>query len=198
MNYVLVSLVGDDATRMNDIFARKFLAQHPTDLAFFEEHPDHDLVAARVQETGLAIVMGHDGGGFLRAARDGRPWADADQFARIFNGARVWAYACDTCTKMHEDDLVSFGERALALGVRVFVGHTSPITAPPPFESMPRLREDTYLALARGFRRFLLGSDNATEIRNHALKSSGRGTSIVALSIEDAFRSLRVLRSSDR
>jgi hypothetical protein len=182
---------------MNDVFARRFLAEHPTDLAFFGAHPGHDLVAEKVKEVGLAIVMGHDGGGTLRAASDGPPWADADQFARMFAGARVWVYACDSCSRT-QDDLGSFGARAVAQGVRIFVGHTSPITAPPPFDSIPQLRDATYRALARGFRRFLLGSDSATEIRNHALGARGRGTALVSLSIEDALRSLRVLRADIR
>lgn len=152
--------------------------------------------AARLRwETELAIVMGHDGGGSLRAASAGPSWADTTQFARLFRGARVWAYACDTRAATLEDDLSSFGRMALAGGVRVFAGHASPITAPPPFASLPQLRETTYLAPARGFRCFLQGCDCTAEIRNRALRSRDPRIALIALSIQDAFESLRVLRS---
>ena len=193
MRYVLVSLVGDSATQSNDQFARWFAERHVPVRAFHEEHPDHTSVQGAVEDAGTAIVMGHDGGGSLRARAAGPPWATAEDFATMFSGARVWAFACSTRSAQLEDDLDSFGRKVRGGGVAVFAGHASDITAPPLFDSLPLLRDQTYGALARGFRKFLQGSNSAKEIRNHALRSSGRGTALVARSIEDTFQTLRIL-----
>jgi hypothetical protein len=84
MRYVLVSLVGDEATQQNDEFARWFASEHVPVRAFHEEQPDHRCVKAAVQEAKTAIVMGHDGGGSLRARSAGPPWATAAEFAAMF------------------------------------------------------------------------------------------------------------------
>jgi len=193
MKYVLVSLVGDEATQHNDEFARWFAGEHVPVRAFHEERPDHSCIKAAVQDTRTAIVMGHDGGGSLRARAAGPPWATADEFADMFYGARVWAFACSTRSSQLEEDLASFGRQARAGGVAVFAGHASAITATPPLAAFPGLKRRTYEALARGFRMFLQGSNSANDIRNHALRDRGRPTALVALSIEEAFQTLRVL-----
>lgn len=196
MNYVLVSLVGDEATQFNQAFAEHFAAAHPPARFFAAAHPAHAEVQAAVRECGLALVMGHDGGGSLRAASRGAPWATPEEFAALFRGARVWVYACDTRGQTQEDDLDSFGRVALAGGVRVFAGHASPITAPPPFATMPHLRDELYRGLARAFRCFLHGSNSAEEIRRAGLRSrSPRSLALTALGLSDALASLRV-RSS--
>ncbi len=89
MTFVLVSLLGDDATAANDEFARWFEASHSPAAAFHGEHPDHEAVAAAVRVTPTALVLGHDGGGSLRGASSGSPWVNPTEFARIFAGARV-------------------------------------------------------------------------------------------------------------
>ncbi len=195
MSYVLVSLLGDEATAANDLFARWFEASHRPSSAFHEEHPDHEAVAAAVRETRLALVFGHDGGGSLRGASGGPPWVDASEFARIFAGARVWVYACDTRARAQEDDILSFGRQAHSLGVAVFAGHCTPITAVPPFTTLPGLRDAVYNALARAFRAFLQGQNSAEELRRAALKGAvaGRGTVLAAQPIERDMMSLRVL-----
>lgn len=195
MNYVLVSLLGDEATAANDEFARWFAKDHPPAAAFHGEHPDHALVAAAVQEARTALVFGHDGGGSLRGAAKGPAWLGPDEFARIFVGARVWVYACETRAKALEEDLASFGKQARSGGVAVFAGHCTPITAVPPFTTLPLLRDSCYQALARAFRAFLQGENNADALRRAALKGAvfGRGTVLAASPIERDMASLRVL-----
>jgi hypothetical protein len=131
VSYVLVSLLGDDATEANDAFARWFEQSHPPARAFHGEHPDHEDVAAAIRATPLALVLGHDGGGSIRGAARGAAWTDPAQFARIFAGARVWVYACLTRGENLEDDLDSFGRRAHGAGVAVFAGHARAISAVP-------------------------------------------------------------------
>jgi hypothetical protein len=195
LNYALLSLVGDDATRMNDEFARWFKKDHPPACAFHDEHPSHDEVAAQVQAASAALVMSHDGNGTLRAVSRGRAWATGAEFGRMFSGKRVWVYACDTRSEHPDLDLASFGRAARAHGVAVFAGHVSPITAPPTYDGMVRgLREHTYRMLARAFRHFLLGSNDADEIRLHARRSRARSNLLGALGIEDALDSLVILK----
>ena len=196
MSYVLVSLLGDDATAANDEFARWFADAHPPSAAFHAAHPDHDAVAAALKKAPHALVFGHDGGGSLRGHAEGPAWVEPDGFARIFTGARVWVSACSPRSPSLEEDLQSFGRVAHAGGVAVFAGHASPITAVSPFTKMPELRKSVRSALARGFRAFLQGQNNAEELRRAVLGGAvaGRGTALAALSIENDMRSLRVLR----
>jgi hypothetical protein len=195
VTYVLVSLLGDEATAANDDFARWFEQTHTPAAGFHSEHPDHEEVARAVRGAPIAIVFGHDGDGSVRGASNGPPWADPAQFARMFAGARVWVYACQTRGQKLGDDLDSFGRQARAGGVAVFAGHCTSITAVPPFTSMPDLRASVYQALARAFRAFIQGVNNAGELRRAALKGAvhGRGTVLSALPIEQAMMSLRVL-----
>jgi len=195
VKYVLVSLLGDDATAVNDDFAQWFARAHPPSAAFHHEHPDHAAVAAAVRGSPNALVLGHDGGGSVRGAAKGPPWAEPATFAEIFSGARVWVYACDTRGPTLEEDLVSFGRLAHERGVSVFAGHCSPITAVPGFPSLPYLRDSVYEALGRAFRAFIQGQNSASELRRLALKASvlGRATTFTANPIERDMQSLRVL-----
>jgi hypothetical protein len=154
VSYVLVSLLGDDATEAIDAFARWFAGSHPPARAFHSEHPDHDA------------------------------------------GARVWVYACMTRAENLEDDLESFGRRVHDGGVALFAGHARAISAAPPFLSFPEPRAKIYQALARAFRAFLQGENDAAALRRAALKGavSGRSTVLVAPWIERDMESLRVLR----
>jgi hypothetical protein len=195
VKYVLVSLLGDEATAANDEFARWFAENHPGVTAFHGEHPDHGAVAEAVAAAPLALVLGHDGGGSVRGRSDGPPWTDPTQFARIFAGARVWVYACKTRGESLEDDLDSFGKIARDGGVSVFAGHATAITAVPPFTTFPTLRTNVYAALARAFRAFLQGENRADELRRAALKGAegGRSTVLIASSVKQDMASLRVL-----
>lgn len=196
MSYVLVSLIGDDATAANDEFARWFAAHHPPACAFHAESPAHDEIAAAVRETKTALVLGHDGGGSLRGASQGAPWITPPEFAKVFYDARVWVYACDTRGPTLEQDLESFGRIAFEQGVRVFAGHASPITAVPPFMLFPDLRKRTHEALARAFRAFIQGEDNAAVLRRIALAGTvgGRATVFGALPIQQDMNVLRILK----
>jgi hypothetical protein len=150
-------------------------------------------VAAAVRETPVALVFGHDGGGTIRGAAQGPPWADPEQFAGVFNGARVWVYAGDTRGRHLEEDLDSFGRRTSDLGVAVFAGHCSPIPAVPAFETLPALRILVYGALGRAFRAFVGGTNSASALRLAAARKRVRGRRMFAASpVEAALESLRV------
>jgi hypothetical protein len=120
VTYVLVSLVGDKATTDADRFARWFAERRPPVAAYHTPNPSHAAVRDAVRATPAAIVFAHDGEGSVRAIRGGVPWADARQFAGMFQAARVWVYACETRSVALEADLTSFGRTAHAEGVRVF------------------------------------------------------------------------------
>lgn len=194
MSYVLVSLLGDGATELTDAFAKMFAVRYPPAVAFHEQHPDHDEVAAAIHDTPAALVFGHDGGGSLRGASNGRRWTNPEEFAQIFQDARVWTFACDTRSPRLEEDLDSFGRLASENGVVVFAGHCAPIPAVPAFHAFPELRNNVHNALDRVFRAFLEGENNAGELRRIALANSGRGRSLLraANPIEEIMRSLRV------
>lgn len=193
MTYVLVSLLGDKATETNDDFARWFETEHPPAAAFHGEHPDHDAVAAAVRKAPIALVFGHDGGGLLRGAIGGPRWADPAEFARMFVGARVWVYACETRARKLEEDLESFGRQAHTGGVNLFAGYCSAITAVPLLE--PGVRDSVYRALGRTFRAFIQGESRAGELRRVAKIGTvgGRSTALTAMIIERDMASLRVL-----
>lgn len=195
MTYVLVSLLGDEATELNDCFALEFEKAFPPAIAFHEPLPDHDEVSAAVRAVPNALVFGHDGGGSLRGASTGAPWVTPEQFAEIFADARVWVYACDTRAKKLEDDLESFGRKAHDLGVGVFAGHCAAITAVPLFQTLPETRKTVRDALGRAFRAFLTGENNAGELRRVALRKSGGGRKemFAPRTVEEVMESLRVL-----
>lgn len=195
MKYVLISLTGDEATAANDEFARTFASTNPPTHEFHGEFPSHEAVAAAVRETKTALVLGHDGGGSIRGASQGNAWITPEVFAKVFQDARVWVYACDTRGPTLEQDLESFGRIAFEGGVRVFAGHASPITAVMPFNLWPEYRIGTHAALSRAFRAFILGENNQIALRQKALVGTvgGRSTVTSALPIQRAMESLRVL-----
>jgi hypothetical protein len=164
MSYVLVSLVGDEATQTADAFAAWFAERKPPAARFREEAPDHDAVASAVRQCGQALVFGHDGGGTLRARRRGPAWATADQFAHMFRDARTYAYACDTMAERHESDLGAFGHESQRLRVRVFAGHCTGATAAVDSES-PVLSEALREAVAAVLCAFLDGENDAAHLR---------------------------------
>lgn len=196
MSYVLVSLLGDEATASNDEFARWFASSNPPTRAFHAEHPSHDEVALAVREAKNALILGHDGGGSLRGAAKGDAWIKPEQFGHVFQGARVWVWACDTRGATLEADLDSFGRAAFEGGVQVFAGHASPIAAVPTYFGMPALHNLIYQSLDRAFRAFLQGEDRADELRRIALAASvgGRATAFGALPIKKDMDALRVLK----
>lgn len=197
MSYVLVSLPGDAATQATDRFARWFEEKCPPTGSFHERAPHHPDVAKAVGATPKALVFGHDGGGSLRAEAKGPAWADPDQFAEMFSGARVWVYACGTRAKKLGDDLESFGRRAKAKGVGVFAGHAGPVPAVADLAALPDLRDATYRAFDRVFRAFLGGESSADELRRIGLgdvSSAGRSAVLTALPVQRALETLRILR----
>ena len=193
MSYVLVSLVGDSATEVVDEFARWFEREFPPAASFHEAVPDHNTVADAVRETPQALVFGHDGGGSLRAAAQGEPWADADQFARVFANAWVWVCACNTRGLKLVDDLESFGRRAHQAGVKVFAGHCAATGLAPTGGGLSDPHNYHRNGLAKAFRAFLKGECRRGELGRLALAGRGRGPAFGALWLEQDMKSLRVL-----
>jgi hypothetical protein len=151
-------------------------------------------VSDAVRATQNALVFAHDGDGSIRAVRGGAPWADAQAFAGIFQGARVWVYACDTRSDALEEDLASFGRVAHAAGVRVFAGHCGPVTVPF-LPALPNNMESVYQGLRGAFVAFLEGEDDVAALRDAALADVPLGRAAVFVSpwLEQALKTLRVL-----
>ena len=129
MSYVLVSLVGDEATQKADEFASWLEAAHPPTIVFREASPSHAAVKSAAAGPHRAVVFGHNGshGGVssLRAKATGASWATAPELGKLFPGARVYAYACETMGRGDKTDPESLGFAAKAAGVAAFAGHTS-------------------------------------------------------------------------
>ena len=194
MNYILVSLVGDDDTKQSDEFAVYFEKNNPAYDSFHEENPDHDQVKKRVEVAKVALVFGHNGGGSIRAFSDGRPWAEPKQFVDMFKGSRVWVYACRTRGKKLGEDIHSFGREVFEGGVSVFVGYCSVVAAPlaiGKIDPSGMVRE----GLARAFRAFLQGENSADNLRKKALSGRGRSALIAAPWLDRDMKNLRDLVS---
>ncbi|MBN2495902.1 MAG: hypothetical protein JXR96_15025 [Deltaproteobacteria bacterium] len=170
--YVLVSLVGDEATREADDFALRFEKRRPPSESFHEPAPNLDDVSAEVAKARQALVFGHDGGGSLRAFAEGPPWATAEQFGKAFAGSRVYAFACKTMGThlTDDDDVTAFGHAATRSGVSVFAGHCSWATAS--MEDSPAdLAVAVWNALADVICAFLDGENDAGRLRLRAEES---------------------------
>ena len=126
MSYVLVHLVGDEATQCLKVLVDHVARAKPAAKSFRERHPDHGDVKA-VPPTGAvanaAVCFAH-GSELGLGAEPGHIWADAQQLGDIFSGKRVYAHACQTLGGANP-----LGRRAVEAGVAVFVGHDGPIMA---------------------------------------------------------------------
>lgn len=74
------------------------------------------------------MVCGHDGNHdgvhSFRSEAAGAPWATPEQIGRMFQDARVYAYACETMGRGGKVDLAALGHEAQRQGVAAFAGHT--------------------------------------------------------------------------
>jgi len=176
MSYVLVSLAGDDATRAADGFARWLAQQSPgPHAAFHLPSPAHEDVAHGVERTGRAVVCGHDGlhdgAHSLRSAATGPPWATAAQIGRIFHGARLYAYACNTMGKDGQVDLDALGHEAHRLGVAAFAGHAVFFDGGWEQNVLAENVEPVRAAVASVIHAFLEGEDDASKLKILAWQS---------------------------
>ena len=122
MPYLLLCLPGDDATNQAYRSAATFEAKRPAEHTITDVSPAHEDV--RREATGRdSLVVCHNGSGSLRAVISGEPWCTANQFADMFQGCRVYVYACDTLGQKGLESLSSFGHSAVQQGVRRFAGH---------------------------------------------------------------------------
>lgn len=140
MSYVLVSLIreGDEGTEESDAFARWYEARHAPSVSFHAESPNHEEVAAAVlalpKRRGFVLGHGGDtlravpGPGVLNVFEVPVVWANVEQLAAMFDGARVYVFACSTLAEANDGE--SFGRAAVARGVAAYAGHRKPIQAP--------------------------------------------------------------------
>lgn len=99
MKYVLVRLVGDEATQKASALG-DLLSQCVEPAARWEgQHPPVDEVARAVREVGNLVVIGHDGPvnnrHSLRSHANGGVWLDGTQLGQRFPGARIYLWACE-------------------------------------------------------------------------------------------------------
>jgi hypothetical protein len=176
MSYVLVSLAGDEATQAADRFAQ-WLARTPPlpHAAFHEPSPAHDDVARGVEQTGRAVVCSHDGvhDGVhsLRSEAAGAPWATAEQIARMFRGARLYAYACNTMGRDGKVDLDALGYEAHRQGVAAFAGHAVFFDGGWEQNVLTENVDAVRAAVARVIHTFLEGEDDAYKLKILAWES---------------------------
>lgn len=132
MSYVLVHLLGDEASghavRLTDYLRTQRL---PTS-AFVGEHPPHHEIERSFAETPVlmtGVCIGHGGPAGIGPTPE-RIWANASELGTLFGQRRLYAFACNTA-----GGLESLGARAIQAGVLVFVGHDRVLEAPlPPAE----------------------------------------------------------------
>jgi hypothetical protein len=199
MSYVLVTLVGDEATQEANSLAQWFAARRKPVAIFADSSPSHSQIRAALSEVPVALVFGHDGNGSLRATNDGPAWATPEQFASIFKNSRVYTYACNTIgSHFNENSSDSFGHRAIRSGVRVFAGHCVWATAS--LAGVSQVHRDAIRkALADVFDSFLDGENDGAKLRLRAEESfdiieAGFGLNGgVPMAIHGMMQGLRVL-----
>lgn len=157
MKYALVCLVDDANAQSIERSARSFAQANPPQGDILAPCPSHESVKQSVNG-GNALVTGHNGGGNLRAASRGQPWANAAQFAGMFQGARVYVYACETLGSGGQESLASFGHEALLAGVARFAGHCVVV----PTDNQASGLDGVVHAL---WRAFLEGEDDQEKLR---------------------------------
>lgn len=169
MTYVLVSLVGDEATRDANALSLRLEERCPAASTYRDESPDVDRIEQSMAEVDAAVLFGHDGGGTLRAFSESeRIWADALALGRIFGGARIYIYACDSFQPCGD----SLAELAVNHGVRLVVGHDAPIGTPDPLQGYTQeqlaIVQDAALAMMVAF---LGGETDERRLRGIGLRA---------------------------
>jgi hypothetical protein len=176
MTYVLVSLPGDEATQAADLFAQWLAGTPPLPhAAFHDPAVAHEDVARGVEQTGRAVICSHngfhDGVHSLRSQATGAPWATAEQIARVFLGARLYAYACETMGRAGKVYLDALGHEAHRLGVAAFAGHAVFFDGGWDQNVLAENVESVRAAVAKVIHAFLDGEDDANKLKLLAWES---------------------------
>ncbi len=130
MKYVLVRLIGDEATRSAASFGDALARIHQPHAAWEELNPPVDDVARAVAEVGKLVVIGHDGplGGrhSLRATAQGSVWLDGTQLGQRFRGARIYLWACETLgvDSVRDPGVAYLGDEAVHAGAASVAGYS--------------------------------------------------------------------------
>jgi hypothetical protein len=99
-------------------------------------------------------------------------WIDADEFAKVFHGARVYVYACSTIDHNSSSIPSGFGPYVVSKGVRVFVGHRKDVFGTQIGNAVEKIVHALWLA-------FLKGEDNTGALRikgQQGWRRRGRGS----------------------
>lgn len=180
---MLVSLFREDdpALQASDAFAHWYAERHPPAARFHGASPDHPAIAAAVVDLDArrGFVLAH-GGDTLRAGPGPDPlhpfrpvvvWADASQFAAMFQGARVYVFACSTLAEA--TDVESFGRAAIERGVAAYAGHFKPVQAPD-VGGVGLHDAQLRRAIARTVKAFLDGCDDVAQLLMEARSALSR------------------------
>jgi hypothetical protein len=194
--YALICLVGDENTQSIERSAREFAKKFPPHGSILTPQPTSGEVKQTVNR-GNALVTGHNGRGNLRTTSQGSAWADAQQFAGMFQGARVYVYACNTLGEGGLESLSSFGHQAIQAGVMRFAGHCVVV----PTENQSSGIDAVLHAL---WRAFLEGEDRQDRLQDlgkqafraeqmHRPSAGGTRGLLLAGALSAAIHGLRVL-----
>jgi hypothetical protein len=129
VSYVLVCLVGDEATHRASDFGRWLEQQEPRPRSvLFEPHPAHVPLQSSVTESKTLFVIGHNGRArgvhSLRAEAAGQAWIRGEELGMRFAGARVFAWACETVGEegTRIEGVAHLGDEAVSAGLKGFAG----------------------------------------------------------------------------
>ena len=174
-DFVLVTLVGDEATEVAAELAERLASRVPPSIRLMKD----DVLAFEAGVGATVVIFGHGGPAGLGPTR-GSTMLTAQWLAERFTGGRVFAFACATLPV--DDRPQSLGQRAVDGCVRSFVGFNAAVASPDVASLTPPQREavrDAALAMVEAF---LAGEDD-----ERTLEKIGRDA---ADNIEDSLRNV--------
>lgn len=199
MSYVLVSLVGDEATRELDILSQYIEQQRLPFAIFRDDNPSHEGVREEVDrlnsdsETASGVIFGHGGesSDSLRAYRDPRRvWSTPEQFADVFQNSRVYVFGCQTVSRPDDASIDSFGEEAVRHCVSVFVGHYMKIQPPEISASLSASQvQQLESATSAAILKFLDGCEDEGELKRVIQDSYDEEDVVFTTEVDDTFGS---------
>ena len=164
----LVALIADDTRVLFEHLSERGLSSDMREVRSAED------LAALAQRHDSAVLLAHGGSAGLGPTTS-EVWADAAALGETFRNPRVYAFACETVGGAN-----SLGARSVAAGIRVFVGHDKPITAPVPKEARGALSE-VATAIVEAF---LNGEDDTKRLRDIAYDAHEAVSEGVALDVQ--------------
>lgn len=174
-DFVLVTLVGDDATEAAASLAERLAERAPPSVRLTKD----DVTAFEDGGGRTVVIFGHGGAVGLGPTR-GSALLTAEWLAQRFTGGRVFAFACATLPV--EDRPQSLGQRAVDGCVQEFVGFDGTVASPNVAALTPTQREAVHDAALAMVEAFLTGEGD-----ERTLEKIGRDA---VDGIEDSLRNL--------